>query len=202
MCQLLFHHLCPSSPIIVGHKNLIFWLVKYVLFGHQWKYAGIQPLLVFINANRKIRKRTDTDVAFTREYSRVSISTGNVKCTKKSLERPTKSLMMLGREIVSKVSNRSKNLRYFWVYLYWDIKTLATERDVKGARKLQLRSYKHQSERGGIRWSSGLSPPRATTNYPWDWVQFQVTTRLSTTPNLKITTLALQRLEHLMQAGI
>jgi hypothetical protein len=66
-------------------------------------------MLVFINANRKIRKRTDTDVAFTREYSRVSISTGNVKCTKKSLERPTKSLMMLGdREFVSKTSNRSK----------------------------------------------------------------------------------------------
>jgi len=30
-------------------------------------------LLGILNANRKIRKRTDTDVAFTREYSRVSI---------------------------------------------------------------------------------------------------------------------------------
>ena len=29
-------------------------------------------LLGILNANRKIRKRTDTDVAFTREYSRVS----------------------------------------------------------------------------------------------------------------------------------
>ena len=38
-----------------------------------------QALLVFVNANRKIRKRTDTAVAFTREYSKVSISTGNVK---------------------------------------------------------------------------------------------------------------------------
>jgi hypothetical protein len=65
-------------------------------------------------------------------------------------------------------------------YLYWGIRTLAMERDVKGARKLKLRSYKHKSERGGIRRPSGLSPPGATTNYPWDWVQFQVTTRLST----------------------
>jgi hypothetical protein len=30
-------------------------------------------LLGILNANRKIRKRTDNDVAFTREYSRVSI---------------------------------------------------------------------------------------------------------------------------------
>jgi len=30
-------------------------------------------LLGILNANRKIHKRTDTDVAFTREYSRISI---------------------------------------------------------------------------------------------------------------------------------
>jgi hypothetical protein len=45
-------------------------------------------LLDIFNAHREIRKRTDTDVAFTREYSRVSISTGNVKCTRES--RPSK----------------------------------------------------------------------------------------------------------------
>jgi len=33
-------------------------------------------------------------------------------------------------------------------------------------------------------------------------VQFQVIARLNTTSNLLITTLALQRLEHLMEAGI
>ena len=32
------------------------------------------PLLGILNANRKIHKHTDTDVAFTWEYSRVSIS--------------------------------------------------------------------------------------------------------------------------------
>jgi hypothetical protein len=31
----------------------------------------------------KIRKCTDTEVAFTREYSRVSISMENVKCTRR-----------------------------------------------------------------------------------------------------------------------
>ena len=39
------------------------------------------PLLVFFNAHRKIRKRMHTNVAFTREYSRVSISTRNAKCS-------------------------------------------------------------------------------------------------------------------------
>jgi hypothetical protein len=45
-------------------------------------------LLGIFNAHRKIHKRTDTDVAFTQEYSRVSIFTGNVKCTRES--RPSK----------------------------------------------------------------------------------------------------------------
>jgi len=38
-------------------------------------------LLGILNANRKIRKRTDTDVAFTREYSRVSIFNRERECT-------------------------------------------------------------------------------------------------------------------------
>jgi len=46
----------------------------------------------------------DTDVAFTQEYSRVSISTGNVKCTRES--RPSKdkdrrrkiNIFLVGRE--------------------------------------------------------------------------------------------------------
>ena len=47
-----------------------------------------QPLLVFVNAHRKIRKRMDTNVAFTRKDSRVSyLSTGNVKCSSKNQGR-------------------------------------------------------------------------------------------------------------------
>jgi hypothetical protein len=39
-------------------------------------YDDLQ-VLVFVNANRKFYKRTDTIIAFTREYSRVSyLSTG------------------------------------------------------------------------------------------------------------------------------
>jgi len=45
-------------------------------------------LLGILSAHRKIRKRTDTNVAFTREYSRVSISTWNMKCIRES--RPSK----------------------------------------------------------------------------------------------------------------
>ena len=42
---------------------------------------ALECLLVFGNANRKIRKHMDTAVAFTQEYSKVSISMGNAKCT-------------------------------------------------------------------------------------------------------------------------
>jgi len=40
-----------------------------------------ERVLGILNANRKIRKRTDTDVAFTREYSRVSIFHRERECT-------------------------------------------------------------------------------------------------------------------------
>ena len=48
-----------------------------------WRFACDLVLLVLgiLNANRKIRKRTDTDVAFTREYSRVSIFHRERECT-------------------------------------------------------------------------------------------------------------------------
>ena len=40
--------------------------------------ATNEPMLVFCNVTNKIRKRTDTAVAFTQEYSRVSYPLGNV----------------------------------------------------------------------------------------------------------------------------
>ena len=47
-----------------------------------WRpYAGVGRVLGILNANRKIRKRTDTDVAFTREYTRVSIFHRERECT-------------------------------------------------------------------------------------------------------------------------
>ena len=46
-----------------------------------YSYRTPYPLLGILNANRKIRKRTDTDVAFTREYSRVSIFHRERECT-------------------------------------------------------------------------------------------------------------------------
>jgi len=52
--------------------------------GDQIKTSFITPfgaLLGILNANRKIHKRTDTDVAFTREYSRVSIFHRERECT-------------------------------------------------------------------------------------------------------------------------
>jgi len=41
----------------------------------------VEPLLGILNANRKIRKRTNTDVAFIWEYSRVSIFHWERECT-------------------------------------------------------------------------------------------------------------------------
>ena len=49
-----------------------------------------------LTPNRIICKRTDTDVAFTREYSRVSISTGNEKCAIPNLSNPDG--LSLGKE--------------------------------------------------------------------------------------------------------
>jgi len=45
------------------------------------RWRRTKHVLGILNANRKIRKRTDTDVAFTREYSRVSIFHRERECT-------------------------------------------------------------------------------------------------------------------------
>jgi len=85
-------------------------------------------LLDILNANRKIRKRTNTDVAFTWEYSRVSIFHRERECTNyfwwKERKFPESSIVDL----------RIKN--YFKDYLYRDIRALTIERDEKGARKV------------------------------------------------------------------
>jgi len=54
-----------------------------VLWAYQTTYKTpiCMSLLGILNANRKICKRTDTDVAFTREYSRVSIFHRERECT-------------------------------------------------------------------------------------------------------------------------
>ena len=50
-------------------------------FGTDIMPFGARGELGILNANRKIHKRTDTDVAFTREYSRVSIFHRERECT-------------------------------------------------------------------------------------------------------------------------
>jgi len=66
-------------------------------------------VLGILNVHRKIRKRTGTDAAFTWMYSRLSISTGSMKCTRES--RPSKdrdktrkiNIFLVGREEPSRV---------------------------------------------------------------------------------------------------
>ena len=50
---------------------------------HSYRSPATAPesLSGILNTNRKIRKRTDTNVAFTREYSRVSIFHRERECT-------------------------------------------------------------------------------------------------------------------------
>ena len=63
-----------------GDKVLLF-NSRVKLFGHGKLRSKWEGLLGILNANRKIRKRTDTDVAFTLEYSRVSIFHRERECT-------------------------------------------------------------------------------------------------------------------------
>ena len=67
---LLAHHrrLCLEPMVIEYHCRLV-------------ASSGSDRMLGILNTNRKIRKRTDTDVAFTREYSRVSIFHRERECT-------------------------------------------------------------------------------------------------------------------------
>jgi hypothetical protein len=60
-----------SWPLDLAHRRSL------LAAGHL--HTKTRALLVFINAHREIRKRMDIDVAFTREYSKVSISTWNVR---------------------------------------------------------------------------------------------------------------------------
>jgi hypothetical protein len=70
----------------------------------------------FKREQEKIRKRTDTDVAFTREYSRVSISTGNVKRTRRIWNVQGKGNYRVERGFrVFKVILSRRNLTLFYL---------------------------------------------------------------------------------------
>jgi len=58
-------------------------------------HSTIQVLLGILNANRKIRKRTNTDVAFTREYSRVSIFHRERECTNEDPRSPKDNYIII-----------------------------------------------------------------------------------------------------------
>jgi len=68
--ELVFSFLCHDDKICLNYVAILVFneILAYVVLG-------------ILNANRKIRKRTDTDVAFTREYSRVSIFHRERECT-------------------------------------------------------------------------------------------------------------------------
>ena len=89
-------------------------------------------MLVFFNASRIIRKRTDTDVAFTQEYSKVSISTGNAKCTNqgsRSFEDKDRKMFLWVERNFLRFPGQSKESRIelFQGYSLWDIRTLAMD---------------------------------------------------------------------------
>jgi hypothetical protein len=57
-------------------------IVELKLVGLSWEW-GVPLVGYFKREQEKFRKRMNTDVAFTQEYSRVSIFMGNVKCTRR-----------------------------------------------------------------------------------------------------------------------
>jgi hypothetical protein len=77
----------------------------------------------------------DTDVAFTREYSRVSISTRNVKCTRRIRNVQGKSNYRVERAFsVFKVILSHCSLTLF--YLLWSNSTFSTlEKDGEGSSR-------------------------------------------------------------------
>jgi len=81
---------CPARILdFVMRKTLLlrpgyrdgFTRIQQWLIAHLIVQRPFDLLLGILNTNRKIRKRTDTDVAFTREYSRVSIFHRERECT-------------------------------------------------------------------------------------------------------------------------
>ena len=63
----------PSSCLSSEYFQYLLSVLVYFKYTTSLLAHCFALLLSILNANRKIRKRTDTDVAFTREYSRVSI---------------------------------------------------------------------------------------------------------------------------------
>jgi len=66
---------------------------------HLWrkviqKIKRFGGLLGILNANRKIHKRTDTDVAFTWEYPEYRFSTGNMSALIKIQDRPRITILL------------------------------------------------------------------------------------------------------------
>jgi len=78
------HSLYQESPEMLyyfasSHSHC--WESEAVVLRYKGEEYYVGTLLGILNANRKIRKRTDTDVAFTRDYSRVSIFHREHECT-------------------------------------------------------------------------------------------------------------------------
>jgi hypothetical protein len=162
--------------------------------GQQWKRLRCR-MLVFINAHREIRKRMDTNVAFTKEYSKVSISTGNAKWTSNE----------------SRTSKERLNEMFYGQR--GSLKIFQDELINQGSGLLHLFTLEQQYlsdprmkcevVRGRLPKSSTITPILTWWitealqschlwcyhNYPWDWAQSQVNTSLDTTPTLTITTL-------------
>ena len=72
-----WHELRLGSRLLGGDDLLVRQEVLCCL-GNKNGVPGSFQVLVFCNVTNKICKRTDTAVAFTQEYSRVSYSLGNV----------------------------------------------------------------------------------------------------------------------------
>ena len=81
VAQLAFAAKDVVSPDSVENVNAVTMRGGKTTRDHSYPNHKTGRVLGILNANKKIRKRTDTDVAFTREYSRVSIFHRERECT-------------------------------------------------------------------------------------------------------------------------
>ena len=87
---------CLHCMIALCWRLLVFcFLELYQLLQYSYNCSSVMSvhpegggLLVFCNVTNKIRKRTDTAVAFTQEYSRVSYPLGNVSTLSTGSDSP------------------------------------------------------------------------------------------------------------------
>ena len=146
-------------------------------------------MLVFCNITNKIRKRTDTAVAFTQEYSNVSYPLGNVSTLPMGSSCPrthTHWCRRIGKRGLSKIQNLCLE-KEITSPLYFEI--LVSTGLCKPIAPI-IRALSNIRTWSITRARTGLSPPTVYLYKPWDY-QTTEWYSLAQTPRLRYSLLTL-----------